>query len=123
MLSFVVLPFVILSFGDSITVWSHVYFYGIVCTFASLAFFASPAKALLIKQIKLRNKRAPLTSAQETARPPTLGLPNDPEREFEEAVQEIREEIEARRRRGSVTTMPTGAQLKAAVESKIGRKL
>jgi lysophospholipid acyltransferase len=50
-------------------------------------------------------------------------LPNDPERDFDEAVQEIKAEIEARGRRGSVATMPTGEELKAAVEEKIGRKL
>lgn len=56
--------------------------------------------------------------------PPTLGLSADPERDFDEAVSEIKSEIEARQRRGSVAaTMPTGEELKAAVESKIGRKL
>lgn len=90
---------------------------------ASLAFFASPAKVFLIKHIKLRNQRAPMEAAQEISRPPTLGLPNDPEREFDEAVQEIKAEIDARRRRGSVAAMPSGTQWKAAVEEKIGHKL
>lgn len=60
--------------------------------------------------------------SQETVRPPTLGLPNDPERDFDEAVAEIKAEIEFRRRRGSVVTMPTGEELKIAVEQRIGRK-
>jgi lysophospholipid acyltransferase len=50
-------------------------------------------------------------------------LPNDPERDFDEAVQEIKSEIESRRRRGSVVNMPNGEELKNAVEEKIGRKL
>lgn len=55
--------------------------------------------------------------------PPDLGLPNDPERDFDEAVAEIKAEIESRGRRGSTVKMPTGAELKAAVEQKLGRKL
>lgn len=45
-LAFTTLPFVLLSFGDSMTAWSHVYFYGIVVTFSSIVFFASPRKGL-----------------------------------------------------------------------------
>ncbi|KAJ5092296.1 Lysophospholipid acyltransferase [Penicillium alfredii] len=123
-LSFTVLPFILLSFGDSITGWSRVYFYGIVGTAVSLAVFASPAKAYLISQLKRRNRpHVPRTVSQESVRPPTLGLPNDPERDFDEAVQEMMSEIESRRRRGSAVTMPTGEELKIAVEQRIGRKL
>lgn len=123
-LSFAVLPFVILGFGDSMTVWSRVYFYGIIGTIGSLIFFASPAKALLNNRLKRRNRPHVMrTVSQETVRPPTLGLPNDPERDFDEAVAEIRGEIESRRRRGSAVTMPSGEELKIAVEQKIGRKL
>ncbi|KAJ5127572.1 Lysophospholipid acyltransferase [Penicillium atrosanguineum] len=123
-LAFTVLPFVLLSFGDSMTVWSRVYYYGIVGTFSSIAFFASPAKAYLVGQAKRRNRPHMTRSASADVIPPTtLGLPNDPERDFDEAVQEVRFEIESRRRRGSVVTMPTGDELKIAVEQKIGRKL
>lgn len=73
--------------------------------------------------MKLRSKRAFVSSTEEPQRLPTLGLPNDPEREFEEAVQEIKAEIEARRRRGSIISMPTGTQLKAAVQEKKGLRL
>lgn len=123
-LGFAVLPFILLSFGDSMTVWSRVYFYGIVCTLGSIAVFASPVKALLVSKLKRRNRpHVARTVSQETVRPPTLGLPSDPERDFDEAVQEVKAEIESRRRRGSVVTMPTGEELKIAVEQKIGRKL
>ncbi|KAJ6134253.1 Lysophospholipid acyltransferase [Penicillium sp. IBT 18751x] len=123
-LAFTVLPFVLLSFGDSMTVWSRVYYYGIVGTFSSIVFFASPAKAYLISQVKRRSRPHMTRSAStDTIPPTTLGLPNDPERDFDEAVQEIKSEIESRRRRGSVVTMPTGEELKIAVEQKIGRKL
>ncbi|KAJ5715089.1 uncharacterized protein N7483_012270 [Penicillium malachiteum] len=95
-LGFTVMPFILLSFSESMAVWSRVYFYGIIGTIGSLPGDRSS---------------------------PTLGLPNDPERDFDEAVQEIKSEIESRRRRGSVVTMPTGEELKIAVEQKIGRKL
>ncbi|KAI9934132.1 hypothetical protein ASPWEDRAFT_36151 [Aspergillus wentii DTO 134E9] len=121
-MSFAVLPFILLSFNTSMGVWSGVYFYGIIGNLLSIVFFASPAKAYLTKKLKARNRPHP-TRTVSADRPPTLGLPNDPAREFDEAVQEIKAEIDARTRRGSVVSMPTGEELKAAVEQKIGHKL
>ncbi|KAA8643215.1 hypothetical protein EYZ11_003105 [Aspergillus tanneri] len=123
-LSFTVMPFIFLSFGTSISVWQSVYFYGIVGNVASLAFFASPAKGLLARKLKSRNK-PPMarSSSTESLHQPTLGLPSDAIQEFDEAVQEIRSEIESKRRQGSTVGMPTGAELKAAVENRIGKKL
>ncbi|CAI7677818.1 unnamed protein product [Penicillium manginii] len=123
-LGFAVIPFIVLSFNDSMAVWSRVYYYGIVNIIVSMAVFASPVKAYLLGRLKRRNRpHMTRTVSQETVRPPTLGLPNDPERDFDEVVQEIIGEIESRRRRGSVVTMPSGEELKIAVEQKIGRKL
>ncbi|PLB49501.1 MBOAT family protein [Aspergillus steynii IBT 23096] len=122
-LSFTVMPFIFLSFKTSIGVWRSVYFYGIIGNAASLAFFASPAKGYLIQKLKVRNKpQMTRTSSTESMHQPTLGLPSDAIQEFDDAVQEIRAEIESRRRRGSTVNMPIGEELKAAVESKIGRK-
>lgn len=105
-------------------IWQSVYYYGIIGNILSLAFFASPAKGILISKLKARNRPyAPRTTSSENMRQPTLGLPNDAIQEFDDAVQEIKSEIEARRRRGSVVNMPAGEELKAAVEGKIGRKL
>lgn len=105
-------------------VWGRVYFYGIVGTAASMVFFASPAKNYVISQLKRRNRpHVARTVSSETVRPPTLGLPNDPERDLDEVIQEIKTEIESRRRNGSAVTMPTGEELKAAIEQKIGRQL
>ncbi|OOO05813.1 membrane bound O-acyl transferase MBOAT family protein [Aspergillus oryzae] len=121
-LSFAVMPFIFLSFGDSIKVWHSVYFYGIVGNIVSLAFFVSPARGLLLKKLKARNKpHVPRAVSSENIRQPTLGLPNDAIQEFDDAVQEIRAEIESRQRRGSLAHMPIGDELKAAVEDKIGR--
>lgn len=52
-----------------------------------------------------------------------LGLPSDPAREVDEAVREIREEVEKRRERGQSVSLPAGGELKAAVEEKLGKKL
>ncbi|ERF73803.1 hypothetical protein EPUS_05507 [Endocarpon pusillum Z07020] len=121
---FTVAPFVILGFSDSIKLWSRVYFYCIIGVAATMGFFASPAKQYLIKQINKRNHpRVQRTASQETLGQPTLGLPSDPGRDIDEALKEIRTEVETRRRRGSRVSMPTGQELKAAVEDKLGRKL
>ncbi|PYI23278.1 MBOAT-domain-containing protein [Aspergillus japonicus CBS 114.51] len=127
-MSFTVMPFIFLSFGTSVAVWRSVYFYGIVSNLLSIVFFASPAGAILIKKLKARGTSRPphgprTASTESLQQPPTLGLPSDAMQEFDDAVQEIMAEIESRRRRGSVVTMPTGEELKVAVESKIGRKL
>lgn len=52
-----------------------------------------------------------------------LGLPDDPAREVDEAVREIREEVERRRERGQSVSLPAGGDLKAAVEEKLGKTL
>lgn len=121
---FTVTPFVILGFSDSIKLWSRLHFYCIIGVAASMAFFASPAKQYLVKQINMRNHPwIQRTASQETVGQPTLGLPSDPGRDIEEALQEIRLEVETRKRRGSKVSMPIGQELKAALEDKLGRKI
>lgn len=121
---FTTLPFVALGFKDSMLIWSRVYFYCVIGTAISIGFFASPAKPWLIKRINKRNHPIVQKKAnEETYDHPTLGLPNDPGRDIDEALDEIREEVESRRRRGSKVTMPSGPELRAAVENKIGKKL
>ncbi|OAG39606.1 hypothetical protein AYO21_06250 [Fonsecaea monophora] len=121
---FTTAPFVVLGFNDSLKVWARVYFYTVIGVAASMAFFASPAKRALTKRLDKRNHPyLRKTIAEETQYPPTLGLPNDPIREIDEAIDEIRADIETRRRRGSMVTMPSGESLKNAIELKLGRKL
>jgi lysophospholipid acyltransferase len=89
-----------------------------------MSFFASPAKPWLVKRLNKRNHpRVARTASQETMRQPTLGLPVDPGREIDEALQEIKQEVEMRRRKGSKVTMPKGQDLKVAVEEKLGKEL
>ncbi|KAI5457915.1 MBOAT, membrane-bound O-acyltransferase family-domain-containing protein [Mariannaea sp. PMI_226] len=99
-------PFLILSFNGSILVWSRMYFYAIVWTFASLAFFASPGKVWLRKRLEKRQGRASAklvrsvsTDSLTGKAEPILGISKDPEGDFDQVVQEIRAEVEARQRK------------------------
>ncbi|KAI1610420.1 MBOAT, membrane-bound O-acyltransferase family-domain-containing protein [Exophiala viscosa] len=121
---FVTAPFVLLGFSDSLKVWARVYFYAIIEVAIAMAFFASPAKLYLAKAIDKRNHPyTRKTIAQETNYPPSLGLPSDPGREIDEAVEELRQEVDMRRRRGSGVTMPTGESLKRELEARLGRRI
>ena len=118
--SFTTAPFVLLTLPDSLLVWSRVYFYVVFGVAASTAFFASPAKGWLIKKLETRNK--PALQPKEKTEHPLMGLPNDPGKDIDEAVREIREEVEARRR-GTSVSKPTGEDMKSAMEEKLGKKL
>ena len=154
---FTTLPFCLLTLPASLLVWSRVYFYCVVGTAASMAFFASPGKAWLIHQLKIRNNASSSTTTtaadekktalqnhqgqqqqqQHSVRPEFgarksthesmsgdgyggLGLPDDPQREFQEAVAEIKEELEVRQRRGSKITVPSGEEMRRMVEERLG---
>ena len=55
---------------------------------------------------------------------PLQGLPSDFTAEVDEVVEEIRREVEARRRKGSVNVgMPKGEDMKKAVEERLGKKV
>ncbi|KAI1094608.1 MBOAT-domain-containing protein [Rostrohypoxylon terebratum] len=103
--SFVVAPFVILRFDQSILAWSRVYFYAVLSTGASMAFFASPAKKQLRAVLEKRTKdvgakmvrSASADSVTGPGREPVLGVSEDPGRDIDEAIQEIRVEVERAR--------------------------
>ena len=77
-------------------------------------FFASPAKAFLIKKLNVRSgatgAKLQRTVSQESlsSREPVLGLSPDPQRELAEIVEEVKAEMEARQRKGirRADTMP-----------------
>lgn len=124
--TFTIAPFVILGFSDSVKLWMRVYMYTIVGVAVSLIFFSNylPIKASLIRKINERNHPHVQRPVHEEPKDlPTLGLPNDPGREIDDALEEIRAEVEVRRRRGSTIVMPTGSELRKMVEEKLGRKL
>lgn len=81
-----------------------------------MAFFASPAKPALRKALEQRAAKAgvvpaeknatgtnparkplPRTASTDSLQEPILGLSVDPERDVDEAVKEIRREVQARR--------------------------
>jgi lysophospholipid acyltransferase len=106
-ISFVVVPFQFLTLPDSIKVWARVYFYGVIGTAICFGLLNSPVKGMLIKKVKTRSSAAGLekvasqTSISEHDMQSTLGLPHDPEFEMQEFIKGVREEVEARKRRGS----------------------
>lgn len=123
--SFVAAPFIIQNFADCITVWARVYFYGVVGIVGSMAFFASPAKSHLIRTLNKRNKVHNQRKAVEPQpiEAPILGLPNDPAQDIDEAMRELKEEIDAIKRRGIKASMQTVQESKFAVDQKLGREL
>ena len=107
--SFTTAPFVLLTLPASFLVWARVYFYAVIGTALSTAFFASPAKAFLIKKLNERaGTSGPLkrTISQESlaSKEPVLGLPAEPQKDLEEIVSEVRAEMEARQRKGITRT-------------------
>ena len=118
---FTTAPFVLLTLSDSLLIWTRVYLYAVVGAAASMALFASPAKPWLIEKLKKRNQN--VLQPKEKAEHPLMGLPSDPAGDVDEAVIEIIEEVEARRRRGKSVSMPTGGDMKAAIEDKLGQNI
>ena len=90
-------------------VWARVYFYTVVGVAVSFGLFSSPAKAYLTKELKKRNPEVTTgkegrpslerTESKDSMRT-TLGVPNDPEREVDEIVAEVKKEIETLKKRG-----------------------
>jgi lysophospholipid acyltransferase len=121
--SFTTTPFIVLTLPGSVLIWARVYFYTIVGVAASLGFLASPAKGYLIKQQKKRigaAGRPDMKRMDSTDKPPTLGLPDDPQKEVDEIFEELKAEIEARRKSGEKVDM---GEVKKAVEDKLGKKI
>ncbi|KAI5307685.1 lysophospholipid acyltransferase [Ascosphaera atra] len=136
-LSFCVAPFIALRLDASLQIWSRLYFYGILNVIASAIFFSAGGKQLLknqlskrtVRKLKQREKEELVKEVGEAdggippQEQPILGLPEDMERDINEAVWEVTNEIKARQRRGSKVEMPSGKDLKALLEEKLGRKL
>ena len=101
--SFVAAPFVVLRLDESLAVWASVYFYAVIGTIFSMAFFASPAKGYLRQALEQRAKAAggklvrsiSTDSLAGGRRPePVLGIGDDPIKDWGEAVEELRAEVE-----------------------------
>jgi len=114
--TFVAAPFLVLGLKDSLRVWSAVYFYAVVGTAASMAFFASPGKRALRKALEKRAakangtdvggkkdrdaslSRSTSTESLSSTRNggPVLGVSLDPQAELDEALNELKAEYESR---------------------------
>ena len=99
--SFTVAAFILLSLPECLKAWASVWFYCPIGVALSMAFFASPAKAWLIRQLSKRTrpgvKQTPSYDGHASG---ALGIPGDPAKEVEDAVREAREQVEELRRRG-----------------------
>ncbi|KAI2612287.1 MBOAT family protein [Hypoxylon fragiforme] len=127
--SFVVAPFVILRLDQSLLAWRRVYFYAIFSTLGCIAFFASPAKKSLKAALEKKTREAGgsgkmirTTSSESLSggvpgaggrsrQEPVLGLSADPGRDIDEAIQELREEVE--RAQGRLREHDSNASAKA----------
>jgi lysophospholipid acyltransferase len=100
--AFAVAPFVVLTIGNSLKVWSGVYFYCIIGLGLCMGFLASPAKALVVKRLKAYQKPglSRTDSRDNIQRAPTLGVPDDPERTIDEIVAEVKAEVQRRKKEG-----------------------
>ncbi|RYP16264.1 hypothetical protein DL765_005232 [Monosporascus sp. GIB2] len=110
--SFVVAPFILLRLDKSLAVWASVYFYAVIGTGASMAFFASPAKVYLRKQLEKRTTAAGVRLARSASTDslgdgkrsePVLGI-GDPVKDIDEAIQEIKEELEKQQAKRNLNT-------------------
>lgn len=92
-------PFLVLTLSGSLQVWGQMYFYPVIATALSIAFFASPGKQLLRKKLeqrqgKLGAKLARSTSQESlSSKEPVYGVSADPERDFDEIVDEIKSDV------------------------------
>jgi lysophospholipid acyltransferase len=113
--SFTTAPFIILGFTDSLKVWSRVWFYCLFGVAACFGFLNSPYKVQLVQALKKRTAQSSANTSSGTPQKPGLeraesnysshvggGIPDDPQKDFSEIVQEVKEELEKRKRRGSV---------------------
>lgn len=100
--SFATTPFILLAFSSSLKAWSRVYYYAFAWTLAALLFFASPAASRLRRRLERRQGKAnakllrSLSSDSLTGREPILGISKDLQSDVNEAVAELRAEVEAR---------------------------
>jgi lysophospholipid acyltransferase len=95
-----------------------------IMVFAASLFLASPGKKILSKRVRAyTNPGAPSrpgmkrNESMESLQGATMGIPVDPEREWDEMVEEVLEEL--RRRTGGAEVKIEQPELKKLVEEKL----
>lgn len=120
--SFVTAPFILLTIPASTAAWARVYFYAIIGTAACSVFLLTPGKAWLQRRVKAHSTRPSSqlrrNESQESLQGATLGVPNDPSREWDEMVDEIMEEVKKRK---DAQDLPQGQELRRRVEETLQR--
>lgn len=101
--AFAVSPFLILGFKESLRAWARVYLYAFIWTVATLVFFSSPGKLKLQKLLEKRHGTArarlvrTISSDSISGGQPILGISKDPEGDINEAIEEIKAEVEKKK--------------------------
>ncbi|KAF2721288.1 MBOAT-domain-containing protein [Polychaeton citri CBS 116435] len=97
--TFNVVPFILLTYQDTLKAWGSVYYYGIVGTAACSIALLTPAKQILSKQVKARSTRSAKKqdSPDEGSGKETLGVPGDPGKQWDVMVDEVVAEVNKRR--------------------------
>ncbi len=140
--SYTVAPFILLSFSSALIVWARVYFYTLIGVAVSFVLFSRSlpfrkqfvqrqaartasstddaieqvAKEELHKDKQRRESVHEASTDHVIKKAPTLGIADDPEAELDEIVDEVKREIEERRRRGSLVQ---GFDVRKAVNEKL----
>ena len=97
--AFIMAPFLMLSLSSSLHVWGQMYFYPVVVTALSMAFFSSPGKKFLREKLEQRqgNVAGKLTrsTSQESlsSKEPVYGVSADAERDISEMLDEIKSDM------------------------------
>jgi lysophospholipid acyltransferase len=122
--SYIVAPFIVLSFGSSLKVWARVGFYGHIAIILAMAFFNSPGKKWLVNKQRERvggaermRKSSSMDGLTRIETTGPLGLPENPQMDLEEIRSEVMRAVE-KRRTGLATTTTAAAAQKAKVEKK-----
>lgn len=102
--SFATTPFLTLTLRGSLQAWSSLYFYGLIWTLGALAFFSSPGLLIIKKQLEKRQGRhraqlqRSISTESISGMEPILGISKDPSGDINEAVEELKAEIQAKRK-------------------------
>jgi lysophospholipid acyltransferase len=123
---FTTTPFILLSVSSTLHVWRQLYFYPIIGVLACSIFLASPGKKLLAKRVRAYTGASSSSSSRpgikrnesmESLQGATMGIPVDPERELDELVEEVLEEL--RRRTGQMEIRVDAPEVKKLVQEKL----
>jgi lysophospholipid acyltransferase len=122
---FTTTPFILLSVSSTLHVWRQLYFYPIIGVFACSIFLASPGKKILAKRVRAYTGATSSASrpgikrneSMESLQGATMGIPVDPERELDELVEEVLEEL--RKRTGQTEIRVDAPEVKKLVQEKL----